>query len=731
MTSIRFVGDAPRSESDVTGDGDRWWPGEVKSVNNTTRSRQLLGSGKGWELVTDEDVAALTAAQVGALASLVSGAGNPFDLVVYGANPGGLFAAIAAAKRGARVLVLEPSQWVGGMLTGGLSATDINKGDFSAQVNGMARDFFAAVATELGQREETFWRNGYAAEPRFFQIIMGRMLGEAGVQIVKGAILRGVTKSGTRIVSVDTSAGSYYATNYVDGTYEGDLIAAAGCTVAIGREANALYTENYNGIRPAGTSVQFHASVSPYVTAGVAGSGLLPGVWSEAIGTNGTASPYVMGFNYRLCTAKTGANKISMPEPASYDPLNYELLGRHVAAVGSGWTTLDAQALVLQLQNRSGLSNAWDWNNGTYPLGVSFIDPMCTEYITATEERRAVIRQRVKDHVLGWFKFMRTDTRVPAAVRTDAAAWGLLGDQFEAYGGFSPQMYVREGRRLVGDFILKETDMLNATSYTDGVATMYYSLDSHHVRRVNDAGVTKNEGYIFGVSIYGNGNPVPFRVMKPKATECTNLLATFAISVSRVAFTSLRMEPISMGLGEAAGIAAVIAAQRGIDVGSVSGAEVLELQDRFRLKAPGGAILSQDDAAPFNQGTVTTNGSWTAAPVAICFGLPVHAASAAAGAYKRFAPNLGANGAYDVYLHYIVRDTSARSTATPVSVVHAGGTTTLTLDQNTGKDGGNWVCIGRFTLRRGTPSANYVEIGTDGANSSVIGAVKFVPASLN
>lgn len=663
-------------------------------------------------------------------ASSVSGAGN-LDLLVYGANPGGLMAAIAAARRGAKVLVLQPDSWIGGMLTGGINATDINKGDYSGQVNGLAREFWVGVAAELGQREEVFWRNGYAAEPRFNQIVLGRMLGEAGVTVLTGVTLTGVSKSGTRITSISTTSGTYSARTYVDGTYEGDLIAAAGCTVSIGRESSALYGESYAGIRPAGNSVQFDPSVSPYVVAGNPGSGLLPGVMSEAIGTNGAASPYVMGFNFRLCVAKTGANKIAMPEPSYYDPLDYELLGRHIAAVGSGWTTLDAQALALQLQNRSGLSNAWDWNNGSYPIGVNFIDPMCTEYLTATPERRAIIKQRVKDHVLGFFKFMRTDSRVPAAVRADAATWGLLSDQYEAYGGFSPQLYVREGRRLVGDVVGRQDDMLNAQTHADGVATAYYSLDSHHVRRVNDAGIVKNEGYLYGVAIYGNGNPVRFAWMKPKAAECTNLLATFAISVSRVAFLSLRMEPISMGLGEAAGIAAVIAAQRGIDVANVSAAEVVTLQDRFKLLTPGGAILSQDDAAPFNQGTVTNNGTWTAAAAGICYGLPAHAASTAAGAYKRFAPDLGASGAYDVFLYYPVRDTSARSTATPVSVVHAGGTTNLTLDQNVGKDGGNWVCIGRYTMARGAPSAHYVQVGTDGTNSSVIGAAKFVPAAPN
>lgn len=670
--------------------------------------------------------------------ALVSGYGN-LDLLVYGANPGGLFAAIAAARRGAKVLVLQPDAWIGGMLTGGLSATDIAISESSCLVVGMANDYFRDVADdpEVAQRQEVFLRNGYAAQPHVFARVLRRWMAQAGVTVITNAQLSGVIKSGTRITGIATTAGNFSARTYIDGTYEGDLIAAAGCSVAIGREANATYSESYNGVRPIIATANFDNAVSPYVVAGDSGSGLLPTISSEALGSTGDASSSVMAYTYRLCVAKSGTFKIAMPQPEVYNAQNYELLGRHFAAISTaGWTTLDGaersdnKGLVVALQG----ATKYDWNSGSYPIGTNYISPECTEYITASYSRRAQIAHNVKQHVLGWFKFMREDSRVPAAVRSDAALWGLCADEFEGYGGFSPQLYVREGRRLVGDFILKETDLVSAKTYTDGVAVAYYSMDSHHVRRIITGGQVKNEGYLLQ-PIYGNGNPVPYRVMFPKATECTNLMSVFAISSTHTAFCSMRMEPVSMALGEAAGLAAYIAAQRGVDVSAVSATEVQNLQDRFRFAVPGGAILAQDGAAPFNGGTVTTNGTWTASPQAFIYGHASHAVASAAGAYKRFAPNLGATGAYDVYALYVIKTSSARSSAAPVSIVHAGGTTSLTLNQNStispaanSGEGGNWVNLGRFTFRAGTPSANYVEFQTDGTNGTVIELVKFVPA---
>lgn len=677
-----------------------------------------------------------TTGQMSANGALVSGAGN-LDLLVYGANPGGLFAAMAAAKRGARVAVLQPDAWVGGMLTGGLSATDISVVGWSALVTGMANDFYADLAAEVGQRQEVFLRNGYAAEPHVVERVLRRWLAAAGIKVVTNAELLSVSKTGTRITSVQTSVGTYAARTYIDGTYEGDLIAAAGCSFVIGREANATYGETYNGIRAIAATTQFDNAVDPYVTPGVPASGLLPGISSDALGTVGGADTQVMSFNYRLCAAKSGTFKIAMPEPDSYNPLNYELIGRHAAAAGAGWTTLDGQALVVPLQG----ATKYDWNSGSYPQGTNYISPVCTEYITATYARRRAIQAEIKNYTLGWFKFMRTDTRVNAGVRGDAFNWGLSGDEFEAYGGFSPQLYVREGRRLVGDFVATEADVLTAKTPTDGVATAYYPLDSHHVRRIVVGGQVKNEGYLLQ-AIPGTFalNQVPLRVMKPKAAECTNLLATYAISATHTAFGALRMEPIGMQFGEAAGLMAYLAAQRNVDVSAVSSAEVLAMHDRFRFAVPGGAILAHDNAAPFNGGTATKvvgSGAWNVSATPIMNGHATHTVNTATDAYIDFAPNLEATGAYDVYALYVCQSGSLRSNATPIDVVHAGGTTSLTLQQNSKNagstpanaigEGGNWVNLGRFTFKSGTPSANYVRFkgNTGGA---VIESFKWVPA---
>lgn len=642
-----------------------------------------------------------------------------FDVVVYGATPGGIAAAIAAKREGASVVVVEPLDWVGGMLTGGLSLTDVNPGHAKANVVGLAKEFFDEVAYEYLAQKQSFFRLSFNGEPKIYQKVVRKILQRNGIQIYTNSPLSSVSKTGTRITSaLFESLGRITGKSFIDATYEGDLIAAAGCSFFIGREANATYGETNNGVRAIGVAAQFTDGVDPYVTPGVAGSGLLPGVTAEALGTAGAASSQVQCFNYRLCMTTNAPNKVAVPEPTSYNALNYELLAREIAISGSGWTAMADNFVTAALQGTA----KFDINNKG-PMSLNYVDPICTEYITATQARRAEIRETIKQYILGLLKFLQTDARVPVAMRTAVGTFGFCADEFSATGGFSPTLYVREGRRLVGDFVLKESDITSLNAFTDEVAYVYYTIDSHHVRRIVVGANTKNEGYTFVSPAVGA--KVPLRVVMPKVAEVTNLAATFAVSASHVAFCSIRMEPIHMALGQAAGVVAALAARTGVNFQAVPVADVKKVQDIQGVQVGNGAILNTD--ATFTRGTITTNGSWSDGTSISGFLGGSYSATSAAGAYKRFAPNIGTPGQYRVFIKWPENQSNARSAAVPVTIIDATGTTSFVLNQNADGDTGDWFDAGVYTFAKGAPSAHYVQIATDGTNSTVISAVKFVP----
>lgn len=661
-----------------------------------------------------------------------------YDLVCYGATPNSLWAAMQAGRAGASVIVFEPSSWIGGMLTGGLAATDVAYSGFSGQIGGDATDFYRDLAAEVGVTYEYAWRNGLVFEPHIVQKVLNRRLAAANVKVVTNAPLKSVEKTATNLTAL--TCGNYRVTlwGWHDGTYEGDLFAMAGCSWTIGREANATYGESYNGIRPYGTLAQFADGVDPYTVSGDSSSPLLQGVMSEAQGSTGDSSPWIMAPNKRLIVCKSNPGngsftKLPMLQPQSYNPLTYEPLGRHAQLAASGWTTITSQMLYVSIFGT--VKN--DLNNGAIPQGINWINPsryINDRILSAPDSAlRTAFDADYDDYLKGFFKFVSTDTRFPAAVRADAASIGLCSDEFEAYGGWSPQLYVREGRRLVGDFVLKETHLLNAQAWTDGVAVAYYQMDSHHCRRTYVAGVgVKNEGFLLQ-AVADPPNEIPFRVMLPKVAESTNGTVGFGISASHTAFGSLRMEPIGMQLGQAAGMAHAIAKRRGIRVSQVAVAELKASVDRLKFNAQAGATLSADGTS-YSQGTVTTTGTWNSGTVHV--GEPPHFVATATGAVKRFAPNLSVTGLYKVSVRYPAKQASARSSVAPFDIVHAGGTTSITHNQNglqaSPGEGGDWVVLGYFTFRSGSPSgasnggACYVDVKTDGAGAgTVVTAVKF------
>lgn len=644
------------------------------------------------------------------------------DVCVYGATPGGVMAAIGAARAGAKVALISNNGRIGGLTTAGLSWTDANITLSISQLIGLGKEFYTLLADEYGLTLNQFYQANLNHEPKIATLAIGKLLQRSGVNVVLNGVLAGVTKVGTRITSADFTTFSVSAKQYVDATYEGDLVAAAGCTVSIGRESAAQYGEANAGITPYTNVPTFPDGIDPYVTPGVSGSGLIAGVSSESYGTAGSAHGGVMAFNYRLCVT-IAAGKITMPQPSAYSAAQHELMGRFAAASGGAWTGLSNIAILQQLKGAS----KYDMNAvGAY--STNYVSSECTEWVTATPARRAVIAENIKQHILGWWKFCLTDSRVNTTTQGNINSFGLCADEFFETGGFSPEVYVREGRRLVGDNVLTQTKLTTDQFYTNSIARAYYAFDCHPVRRVYIPGVgVKNEGQLVGIfpSTFAT---IPLWIIYPKVAECTNVVATFATSVTHVAFCSLRMEPIHMAVGHAAGANAALAARYGCNTQAVTASEVQKLQGyNGTYDKKSGAILNTD--ATYADGTLTTTGSWSTGSGFAGYVGGGYTASAAVGATQKFAPNLPKTGAYDVYVKYPGDATSTRSAATVVTVSHAGGTTTETLDQSfAGGMGGDWDHIGTFVFNKGAPSAHYVQIGTDGAGgSSVISAVKWVP----
>lgn len=668
----------------------------------------------------------LTATQLAATQSLVSGA---WDVVVYGANPGGIMAAVAAAREGATVALVAPTSWIGGMTTGGLSLTDVNTPRSSAQVVGLAREFYQRVAKYYGtsQRWTIFWKGGLGTEPKIAQREFGRMLNEAGVKVIANAgDVTSCAKTGTRISSVTLSNyGVIYGKAFVDATYEGDLIAAAGCTTTIGREANATYSESHNGVAALLSDVdQFHASVDPYVTAGVPGSGFLPGISGTALGSAGSADDQVQAMCYRINLTKDAGIKVAFPEPASYDPLQFELLGRHAALAGAGWTTIGDIITVFQVALIK-----YDVLNHC-PMSIDYISPESTEYITASRARRTEIEANARNYILGLLKFIRTDTRIPAAVRADVATYGFCADEWLFNDNFPPQIYVRCGRRLVGDFVLREGDITAQNAFTDQIAYGYYALDAHHVRRVYVGGAVKNEGKSAGGAYVGA--KLPYRVLSPKVSECTNLLATFAVSASYAAHCAIRLEPISMAFGHAAGIACAWSSRTLANVQSMDVTYLQKAQNIQETERADGSLVDASGAT-YTEGTATITGVWTdVLENGTVMGIVSNKAKAstAVGATLAFAPNIRQNGPHRVWLKWPDDSSITRSASTPVTITHANGTTNLVVSQLDGTgDGGHWFYAGEYVFTKGSPSTHKVTVGTDGVGgSSVINAVKFIPA---
>jgi hypothetical protein len=514
----------------------------------------------------------LTVVIAAALTTARAAADDRVDVLVYGGTSGGVTAATQAARMGKRVVLVVPEGHLGGMTTGGLGATDRGS---PRTVGGLAREFYRGLyefysdpnAWKYETRAEYIPKHPWIVtedqklhwffEPHAADHVYRGLLAKAGVTIVTGERLdlkRPVEKDGARMTAIVMESGRRFAASmFVDTTYEGDLMARAGVTYLVGREPNSRYDEELNGI-------QFNKvieGVDPFVVPGDRASGTLPGVvFDHPPGAPGAGDGLTQSYNFRLTLTDVKENQVAITKPDDYDPKLYELLARHLAVTRP--TVIDRVLLRLTpMPNRKTDTN----NSGLFStdyLGMSY------EWPEADYDPRARIWRAHQGYTRGLLWFLGHDPRVPKEVRDEMIRWGLARDEFTASGHWTPQLYVREARRMVGDYVVTDRDARHLRAAEDPVALATYPMDSHYVSRFVDAeGRLWLEGG-YGMSLKSRPMPDSYRSIVPRRGETTNLLVPVCLSASHAAYDSIRMEPVFMMLGQSAATAACLAIDAGV-----------------------------------------------------------------------------------------------------------------------------------------------------------------------
>jgi FAD dependent oxidoreductase len=621
------------------------------------------------------------------------------DVCVYGGTPGGVAAAVQAARMGKKTIFIVFGRHVGGMTSGGLSATDTGN---EKALGGMAMEFYHRVGKLRGFR------------PSEAETAFRAMLNDAGVAIYFENRLKDVTKDGNRITTLRTENGdAFKARVFVDASYEGDLFAAAGVSFHVGREDNAKYKETHNGVF-FGPFHNFTVKVDPYRVEGKADSGLLWGLSGAAPGKPGQGDAKVQAYNFRMWLTDA-ADRLPFPKPAGYDREHYALLLRYLQKQPK--PVMPFQLNRGDCNNSGGFSTDYIGGADAWPLA---------DY-TAREKI-------YQDHVTyqqGLMWFMANDPEVPEEMRAKVRAFGLPKDEFEATGGWPHELYVREGRRMVGAKVMTEANCAGETTAQNSVGLASYTMDSHNCQRVVIDEGARNEG---DVQIrVPRPYPVDYRSLTPKEEECANLLVPVCLSASHIAYGSIRMEPVYMILGQSAGTAAALAIDEKKSVQRVDYAKLRE-----RLLA-GKQILTWDAKADdkhlpaaqpppgveVRHDKAVIVGDWQESgsiPPFTGDGY-LHDGNSDKGKKSvRFTPDLPAEGVYDVYLLW--SSNPNRATNTPVEIAHAGGATKISVNQ---RDKGGWVKV--FTGKFKAGRDGRVTIRNDGTDGYVIAdSVRWVKA---
>jgi len=653
-----------------------------------------------------------------------------FDVVVYGGTSGGVTAAVQCSRMGKTVVLIEPTRFLGGLTTGGLGATDIGN---KRAIGGLSLEFYQRIYKHYldpkrwtQETREAYFKNRdknemsmWMFEPSVATKIFSDMIAEAKIPVVFGQRLdlkNGVRKDGTKITQIVMEGGrTFEASVFIDATYEGDLMAKAGVSYHVGREANKKYGETINGLQMKGTvHHQFVKQVDPFVRKGDPTSGLLVGVTPMPTGKDGDGDHRIQAYNFRLCTTDKPENRRPWPKPDGYDESQFELLFRNFEAGDNRipWNPIWMPNRKTDTNNNFAFSTDNIGMNYAYPDG----DYAVREKIWKEHER----------YTQGLMWSLANHLRVPESVRREFTRIALTKDEFVDNNNWPRQLYVREARRMVSEYVMSEKNCKRLESVSDSVGMGAYNMDSHNTQRyVTADGFARNEG---DIQIATRPYPISYRSIRPKAEECTNLLVPVCLAASHISYGSIRMEPVFMVMGQSAATAAVHAISEQTSVQAI---------DANRLKAQllkDGQVLDFESTPVSSIAPITkqklggivmddleaerTGFSEVGQSIAPFLGVGyLHDGNAEKGAQKtRFTPELPLQGSYRVSILYSAA--SNRATNVPVLIHSAEGDKTVLVNQKIKLPEGELFRLGTFKFDQG--KKGYVEIGNQGTDGHVI-----------
>ena len=637
------------------------------------------------------------------------------DVVVYGATSAGVIAAYTAKKMGKSVVLIEAGGHLGGMTSGGLGYTDIGN---KFAITGLSQDFYRRIGRHYGRFEQ------WTFEPHVAKKYLQQYLDEAGIKVIYHHRIVSARKKGNTIRSivVENSQSPSASTNreingkmFIDCSYEGDLMAKAGVSYTVGREDNRQYNETINGVQLM-KGHQFPDGIDPYRVPGNSSSGLVWGIAEGQLDPNGTGDKKVQAYNYRICLSSDPSNRIPVTLPENYDPARYELLARLMAKQPDRvklndyliWSHMPNNKT--DINNRNGFSTDMIGANYSYPDG-------------SYEERARIIKAH-EDYTKGLLYFLGNDPRVPAALREEMQKWGYPKDEYTDSGNWSPQLYIREARRMVGSYVMTQANCESREIVEDGVGTAAYTMDSHNCQRIVVNGMVKNEGNVEvgGFLPY----PIAYRSLIPRETECANLLVPVCLSASHIAYGSIRMEPVFMVLAQSSAVAASMAIDKKTSVQKV---QVAALQRELRENPLADGSVAEIRMDNDDRTGVTVSGSWKGVKRGgFGFGYLVSEPGVASSGSVRYTPAFRKGGRYKVYT-YVTKLTDL-SPAITISVNDGSQKQDISLDTRSlaviGQTSGEWYPVGSFDFSAAKEA--YVEISNKNAKGVVVAdAVLFVP----